>query len=54
MAAKDDRPPINEEAAAIYIGMSTSYLRNQPDARVDQVQGRAAICAHRSRNPLSA
>jgi hypothetical protein len=27
MAPKDERPPINEEAAAAYIGMSTSYLR---------------------------
>jgi predicted DNA-binding transcriptional regulator AlpA len=27
MAAKDDRPPINERDAAAYIGMSTSYLR---------------------------
>lgn len=27
MAARDNRPPINERDAAAYIGMSTSYLR---------------------------
>jgi predicted DNA-binding transcriptional regulator AlpA len=27
MAAKDNRPPITERAAADYIGMSISYLR---------------------------
>ena len=27
MATKDERPPLNEEAAAAYIGMSKSYLR---------------------------
>ncbi len=27
MAAKDNRPPINERAAAEYVGMSVSYLR---------------------------